>query len=307
MNQLHQKFSKWIKKGNIFDKHRAQLPVVDPYPDRYRIYYSTRDTGGKSIPMFIEVDKNNISQLITPPTEVNIKLGNPGTFDWAGIMPTEIVSFKGIKYLYYIGWSLRKDVPYHNSLGLAISNDNGITWQKYSLGPVFSTNSIEYGYVGTAGIIIEDGLWKMWYLSCREWKPHNGKLEPIYDIKYATSVDGISWIPGNTTAIELQNNEGGISSARVFKYKNQYHMIFSVRGAINYRSDKTQSYRIKSAHSANGIIWERTSEPIIDISNADWENFMVCYPYIINNNDHYIMFYNGNNFGETGIGYAINE
>jgi hypothetical protein len=307
MNQLHQKFSKWIKKGNIFDKHRAQLPVVDPYPDRYRIYYSTRDTGGKSIPMFIEVDKNNISQLITPPTEVNIKLGNPGTFDWAGIMPTEIVSFKGIKYLYYIGWSLRKDVPYHNSLGLAISNDNGITWQKYSLGPVFSTNSIEYGYVGTAGIIIEDGLWKMWYLSCREWKQHNGNLEPIYDIKYATSIDGIVWIPTNTTAIHLQNDEGGISSARVFKNKSKYHMVFSVRGAIDYRSDITQSYRIQSAYSNDGVTWDRTSEPIIDISNADWENFMVCYPYIINNNDHYIMFYNGNNFGETGIGYAINE
>jgi hypothetical protein len=36
-------------------------------------------------------------------------------------------------------------------------------------------------------------------------------------------------------------------------------------------------------------------------------NMISFYPYIINNNDHYIMFYNGNNFGETGIGYAINE
>jgi hypothetical protein len=31
---------------------------------------------------------------------------------------------------------------------------------------------------------------------------------------------------------------------------------------------------------------------------------MTCYPFIINKKDKMIMFYNGNNFGKTGIGYA---
>lgn len=307
MNQSQLKLNKWIKKGNIFGEHRAQLPVVDIYPDRYRIYYSTRNDEGKSIPMFIEVDKNDLKQIITPPTKVDIKLGNPGMFDWAGIMPTEIVTMYGVKYLYYIGWSLRKDVPYHNSLGLAVSNDNGMTWKKYA-GPVFSTNSIEYGYVGTAGIIVEHNLWRMWYLSCRSWIEHNGRLEPIYDIKYAESPNGVTWTTTKKmTAIPLQNNEGGISAARVFNDGYEYHMVFSVRGAIDYRTNSEQSYRIKSAHSFDGMRWTRNPETIIDISNDAWENFMVCYPYIIEDNNQRIMFYNGNNFGETGIGYAINE
>ena len=55
-------------------------------------------------------------------------------------MPTEIITVNNIKYLYYIGWSLRVDVPYHNNLGLAISHDNGNTWEKYSKGPVLSTS-----------------------------------------------------------------------------------------------------------------------------------------------------------------------
>ena len=32
---------------------------------------------------------------------------------------------------------------------------------------------------------------------------------------------------------------------------------------------------------------------------------MVAYPYIIKDNNKLIMFYNGNKFGKTGIGYAI--
>jgi len=30
----------------------------------------------------------------------------------------------------------------------------------------------------------------------------------------------------------------------------------------------------------------------------------VCYPFIVENNNNLVMFYNGNSFGKTGIGYA---
>ncbi len=31
---------------------------------------------------------------------------------------------------------------------------------------------------------------------------------------------------------------------------------------------------------------------------------MQCYPHVINLNERLVMFYNGNGFGRTGIGYA---
>ena len=34
---------------------------------------------------------------------------------------------------------------------------------------------------------------------------------------------------------------------------------------------------------------------------------MVEYPYIVLEEDKKIMFYNGNGFGKTGIGYAVSE
>jgi hypothetical protein len=294
----------WIKKGNIFNKHHAQVPVVDEYETFYRIYYSTR-INGKSNPMFIDVDKNDPSIILNESTKPILSLGERGLFDWAGVMPTDIITHNGKKYLYYIGWSLRQDVPYHNNLGLAISEDNGNTWNKFSKGPIFHTTHKEPGYIGTVEILIENNQWKMWYLSCSEWIEINEKIEPIYDIKYATSVNGFDWEPTGIVSIPLEKNEGGISSCRVMKNNGFYKMWYSIRDKTNYREDINHSYRIKTATSVDGINWVKNNKIDLDITeNSDWDNLMTCYPFIIEKKKKLIMFYNGNQFGKTGIGYA---
>ena len=140
----------------------------------------------------------------------------------------------------------------------------------------------------------------MYYLSCREWIQNNDKLEPTYDIKLAVSNDGINWTPTNKTIIALNENEGGIASFQKIDNK----AWFSVRGKLSYRDNINESYKIKSATLINGE-WIRDKEINLDISSEGWDNEMVAYPYIIKENNKLIMFYNGNGFGKTGIGYAI--
>ena len=292
----------WIKKGNIFDEHHAQLPVADVIGDIIRIYYSTR-VEGKSLPLYIEVDANDPSKILRKSDKFLLELGSPGSFDSSGVMPTCIVNHEGIKYMYYIGWTQRLDVPYHNTLGLAISED-GVHWKKAFDGPVLGTSIKEPGYVGTAEIIVENGVWRMWYLSCREWATFD-KMEPLYDIKYAESLDGINWDPKNKTVIPLKGGEGGISAARVIKNIEGYEMFFSVRKIKDYRTNKEFSYRIMRAYSVDGKKWNREEEIVIDLSESDWDSLMTCYPAIIEHNEKIYMFYNGNGFGKTGIGYAI--
>lgn len=296
----------WTRKGLIFDKRHSQLPVVDEYEAFYRIYYSTRD-GGKSVPMFIDVEKNNPASIINESATPILQLGERGSFDWAGVMPTDIVTVDGVKYLYYIGWSIRKDVPYHNSVGLAISTDNGGSWEKFSKGPVFSTSYKEPGYIGTVDILIENGVWRMWYLSCLNWIEHDGVMEPLYDIKYAESINGIDWEPKQITCIPLTGDEGGISSARVLKIRdNQYKMWYSIRNKTDYRFNRRNAYRIKEATSTDGIFWNIENNFIsLDTSPETWEDIMMCYPEVLKRDTGLIMFYNGNGFGKTGIGYAI--
>ena len=289
----------WIKQGNIFNKHHAQLPVVDVYFDTYKIYYSTRNINGCSTPMSISVSKDNLKQYLSP-IEINIPLGKPGTFDHYGVMPTDIITLEnGIKYLYYIGWSLRKDIPYHNTLGLAISKDNGINWKKYSDGPIFNSCILEPGFIGTSKIFKNGDKWTMYYLSCREWININNKLEPTYDIKEAISNNGIDWIPTNKTIIPLEETEGGIASFQMIGNR----AWFSVRGKLYYRSDIKESYKIKTATLIDGT-WIRDKNIDLDVSPEGWDSEMVAYPYIIKEKDKLIMFYNGNKFGETGFGYA---
>ena len=297
----------WVKKRNIFSEHHAQVPVVDIYPNGYKIYYSTRNESGRSIPMSVFFSKD-FSQYNSP-IKLDLKLGAPGSFDWSGIMPTDIITLdNGTKYLYYIGWSRRLDVPYHNNLGLAISEDHGSTWRKFSNGPVFHTSHKEPGYVGTVEIMIEDGIWKMWYLSCREWTEYQGIMEPIYDIKFAYSKNGIEWEPIDKTCISLCDQEGGISAARVVKKENgEYKMWFSVRNKIDYRDNPEKSYRIESATSLDGLEWKRTGIEIQRSEGEGWDSTMVAYPYIIEETDKKIMFYNGNGFGKSGIGYAVSK
>ena len=294
----------WQKQKNIFSEHHAQVPVVDVLSNSFKVYYSTRDESGRSFPMSIEFSKEDLRKIGTT-KRLDLGFGARGSFDWSGIMPTDIITLEdGTKYLYYIGWSRRIDVPYHNNLGLAISRDGGNSWAKYSDGPVFHTSAKEPGYIGTVDILIENNEWKMWYLSCRDWIEHDGLIEPLYDIKYSVSQDGINWNPTGHTCIPLQGDEGGISASRVVKEGSTYHMWFSVRNKSNYRNTKENSYRIKKATSLDGINWVREHQIELDISEDLWENEMVCYPEIVKHNDIYYMFYNGNKFGKTGIGYA---
>lgn len=293
----------WIKKGLIFDDHHAQLPVCDLLEDRIRVYYSTR-IDGKSAPMFVDVDRKDPKKILNRSTKPLLDWGKPGSFDWSGVMPTEIINVEDQKWMYYIGWSRRLDVPYHNTLGLAISEDGGETWKKYSEGPVMSSSAVEPGYIGTVEIEKLGSLYRMWYLSCRDWIEHEGIMEPIYDIKMALSANGIDWKPTNHVSIPLEDNEGGISAARILKNESYYEMYFSVRDKTEYREDSEKSYRIKKAVSINGTDWERINILQLDTSDTGWDDFMVCYPEIVETGEHIFMFYNGNGFGKTGFGYA---
>jgi len=306
----------WIKKGLIFNvegefewnKTHTQVPVVDILSDRYRIYYASRNSEGKSTISYIEVEKNNPQKIIHKNDKPILNFGNLGTFDDSGIMPSSIINVGNKKYLYYIGWTTRQTVPYQNAIGLAISDDGGITFKRFSEGPIISINHIEPYFSGTSYVMIDAGKFKMWYLSCIKWEIIEGKSEPIYNIKYSESNDGINWKQTGKVAIELNSDEGGLVSASVIKMNGIYKMWFGKRKKSDYRNNFQNTYRIGYAESNNGIDWIRKDTISgIDISSNGWDSEMISYPCVFKNENQLIMLYNGNGFGKTGFGYAIWE
>jgi len=303
----------WKKEGLVFNVERefewsqshAQVPVIDVLDNKLRIYYATRNKEGKSGISFIETEKDNPKKILYIHTKTLLALGNLGSFDDSGTMPSSIVTVGDRKFLYYIGWTTRGTVPYQNAIGLAVSEDGGISFKKISEGPIITVNHKEPYFSGTSFVMLESGKFKMWYLSCAKWIVVENKPEPIYNIKYAESDDGINWKQTGKVAIPLEDDEGGIVSASVIKEQGCYRMWYGKRKKTDYRENSENSYRIGYAESKDGVLWKRKdSEAGITISRDGWDSEMISYPYIVKVSNRLLMFYNGNGFGKSGFGYA---
>jgi hypothetical protein len=139
------------------------------------------------------------------------------------------------------------------------------------------------------------------------WMKTKSKPEPRYHIKYATSFDGIKWMRNKEVAIDYKSkSEGGIVRASVIKEPDHYKMWYSYRDYWDYRQNKKHSYRIGYAESFNGADWTRKDKVVdLDVSKKGWDSQMLCYPCVIKYKNKYFMFYNGNGFGDSGIGFAV--
>lgn len=306
---------KWEKKGLIFNpeennlnwiKSYAALPVCDLVSDNVlRIYFSTRDLKGRSIPTYIDVNPENPKQILNVSPKPILNLGDQGTFDDNGIMPSSIVNFEEKKYLYYIGWNPQVTVSYRLSIGLAISED-GVNFKKYSLGPILDRDKHEPFFNTAPNVIIDKGIWKMWYVSCTGWKNIKDWPEPFYLIRYAESKDGINWERKNVECIGYDDFTHAIGKPCVFKKDDMYHMVYSYRNSVDYRIDSEKSYRLGYATSNNGIDWERKDNEIeLKHPSEDWESIMQEYSTTYIHKGKRYLIYNGNSFGKTGFGYAI--
>lgn len=307
----------WVRKGLISKgiDQRAQVPVVDIHNQGFwRIYFSHRDEKNHSYTSYIDVEPGNPKNILNISQKPVLSPGRAGELDASGAMATSILTIEGKKYLYYIAWTQRKDIPYHNTTSLAIANVSDTTNFK-KIGPILSPDLCDPGYSGTFYPFFDSKqhLYIGYYLSCTKWEQINDKMEPFYNLKKAISSDAVYWkkIPG--VAVDLKKGEGGISQASVlFDPKSKvYKMFFSVRGERAYRESIENSYRIESAESFDTDTWKRCDDSSQNLNPTriaqDWDGQMVCYPCIVEWSGKKYLFYNGNSFGQTGIGYAIWE
>lgn len=285
----------WRKHGVVFWYPKAQLPTVSELGGRWRICYSSRDKLGRSFGSYIDVEPGKPGEVIKQSIDF-IRHGGPGSCDVAGTMPMQWLGRK----IYYIGWTLRKDVPYFNYTCVALETDGRL--QKK--GPILSPDTIDQGYAGTLFVLPYFNGYLGYYLSSIDWLPdENGALQPAYDIKVACSDDGLRWTKMGRTAIALNSNEAGLSSATVVEYGGVFHMWFSARGAMNFRSRSRDAYRIQHARSIDGFTWHRDEKYGLYAEDSFGEN-MCAYPSVIRWRERLFLFYNGRSFGEGGISYA---
>jgi hypothetical protein len=310
---------KWIKKGQIFDpKSRfewmnayAQVPTILELNGCLRIYFTCRpkpDENGNMISLisYIEVEHENPKNISYISDKQVLPLGNIGTFDEFGLHPTNFIIKGDEIWFYYQGWTREYSVPYHTSLGLAISKDNGKSFKKYSEGPIFGRNINDPLLTNGFFVYPHDDQFVLFYASCSEWfKTEDGKTEPIYHLKSAVSKDGLNWITNSIELIDKKYSKESAGRPMVLKINGMYHMWFCFRDVESFRGKVDGAYRIGYAYSHNLIDWIRKDELSgIELSETGWDSEMMAYPFVQKINEKYYMFYNGNDFGKHGFGYA---
>lgn len=305
---------KWIKKGRIFKasgeygwiRSHAQIPTVLVKDDVLRVYFSPRPQPGLSCIAAMDLDIENPVRIIRIYDKPVLEHGEPGYFDEHGVMPNFVWEADGKIYLHYVGWSRRDSIPYSNWVGMAVSDDGGLTFKKCFKGPVLdrTVNEILSG-TGLVGIKKQD-MWYGFYANGTKWyKNSTGGFDSAYEITYAKSKDLINWTDRTGIPILPKKKEREANTRpTIIRIGDLYHMWFCYRGVDDYHDGK-ESYSIGYAWSEDLENWHREDEKSgIEKSEAGWDSKMMAYPYVVSARDKYYMFYCGNGFGVDGYGYA---
>lgn len=305
---------KWRKLGLIFSPEQARTAIDVPdwmmshaavpiaehlNGDVFRIYFSTRDASNRSWTASVIIDlkhPNDILELAKTPA---LSPGELGCFDDSGAMATWLVETEDTKLLYFIGWNLGVTVPFRNSVGVAYEIAPGLYERLFS-GPIIDRTPTEPHFCASCSVLRDEGIWRMWYLACSEWRIVDGQPQHRYHIRYAESGDGLVWRRDGSIAIDYaDDSEYAISRPSVLRDHRGWHMWYSYRG---------HRYRIGYATSDDGLHWcRRDSEAGIDISAYGWDSEMIEYPFVFDHKGERYMLYNGNDYGRTGFGLAILE
>jgi len=315
---------KWSKLGKIFDPTEhflpnncleyAQSPQSLILSDRVRIYFSTRerDSVGKYLShvAFVDFDKN-MQDILGVSNHTVIKLGELGCFDEHGIFPMNVVRVGDKVLAYTTGWNRKVSVSVDGAIGLAISHDGGLTFQKHGKGPVLAASLNEPFLIGDAFVAVYGGSYHMWYIYGTKWKKYTESDPPdrVYKIAHAMSEDGINWRRDNRQIINDRLNADECQALPTVIYLNgTYHMHFCYRQAYGFRTQSSNAYRIGYAYSMDLINWTRDdSKAGIDISEDGWDSQMQCYPHVFQSGEKVYMLYNGNEFGRFGFGLAVSD
>ncbi len=328
----------WRKLGRLFDpaQHRlpgdclqfAQAPQALVLEDRVRIYFSTRAVdprNGKYLShvAFAEFDKG-LRKLLRVADRPVIPPGGLGCFDEHGIFPFNVVRHGDLVYAYTCGWSRRVSVSVETSIGLAVSRDGGLTFERRGAGPVLTASLHEPCLVGDGFVKIVGGVFHMWYIFGTGWRAYAPDSPPdrTYKIGHAMSGDGVAWEKdvaahgaggGGAHAagggVQIVPDRLGPAESQalptVIEIDGTHHMFFCYRESFDFRTNAARGYRIGHAASRDLKTWVRDdAHPALDASPDSWDSDMQCYPHAFECDGNVFLLYNGNEFGRHGFGAA---
>ena len=217
--------------------------------------------------------------------------------DWEDDINRPSVLIKdGIYHLWYTGQYKGKN----SWIGYATSTDGKIFVRKSNKPVISPTEPWEKVAVMCPHVIWDEKekIYKMWYSGGEQYEPDA--------IGYATSKDGMNWDkrpqPVFSADPSKEFEKYKVTACQVVQRDNDYLMFYIGFLDINFA-------QIGMAKSKNGIDnWERFSgNPIISPTEDGWDASACYKPFAIQEEDRWMLWYNGRNESLEQIGLAIHK
>lgn len=307
--------SGWRKHGLVFQpsgqggwiNSHAQVPTALLLDDRIRVYIASRPKPGLSLTGYVDLDIAQPDRVLAVSERPILEPGGAGSFDEHGIMPSAVVRDGARIRLYYSGWCrLAGDAPYHNTTGLAVSEDGGRTFRREFAGPVLDRSPGEAFSATSPWVLQHESAWHAFYSAGLGWLKVDGKLEHIYDIRHAASADGVEWRRTARPALPQSFAEEALTRPTILARDEGggWDMWFCHRGSRGFRG-RGDAYRIGFARSSDLWDWRRDDNAAgITVSPSGFDSEMIAYPCVLRVGSRTLMFYNGNGFGFDGFAWA---
>jgi hypothetical protein len=303
---------KWRKMGRIYAPdgslawaRKYAFPPTPHFLDAevLRVYVGFCDENMVGRVGYVDVLADDPLKVLRVSERPVLDIGTPGAFDENGVLPTAVVALDdGRLYMYYVGYQLGMKVRYYQFEGLAESTDGGESFRRVRRVPVTDRTDAELLNRTSAFVRRRGGRFQMWYVGGSDWTYVGGKHLPTYNVRYLESADGVEWGPEGRVCVDFEDeDEHAFGKPFVIEDGGLHKMFYSVR-------TRSKGYRIGYAESGDSQNWVRKDAEVgIDVSESGWDSQMLCYACVVRHRDRVYMFYNGNNLGETGFGYAVLE
>ena len=188
------------KLGPIFDC--KQMPswssnsALTPTPflideETIRSLCSFRDDDGIGQIGYVDVSALDPKKIIKVGDELCLSKGKNGRFDDNGLILGDVIrDDEGNFRMYYVGFQKAAKVKFLAFSGVAFSQD-GLIFERFSEAPIMDRCDKAHSIRAIHSVILEKGIYKIWYAVGDGWQVINGVDYPKYNIWYTESEDGI--------------------------------------------------------------------------------------------------------------------
>jgi len=294
-----------VQGQNSWMQTHAQSPVVIPGGESHpRVLFSTRDKNKVASVGCLDFDLKSLRVLEVDSKPV-LTPGKPGHFDQHGVYPSCVLEVNDKLYLYYIGYT-RGQSPhlFYASIGLALSQDGGMSFQRMHDCPILERSPFDPCLVTAPHVIRHGDGFRMYYVSGVSWQLIDGCYYSRYNIKLALSKDGIHWQREGRVILDFKDStESNLGKPTVLNEEDFFQMWYCfATPALG------KGYRIGYAESNDGLVFKRQNEKLgLPPAPDGSDSKMSCYPHVIRYEGSQYLFYNGNEHGKYGFGLAVSS